>query len=146
MRTLVLCIGWGCLACTSQLAPVDPRTTLSSHGSNVLPDCQWPSDADLSMAASPLTCEADRAILNCGTSQGGGGYCLSGDGLQCREVPFDGPCQSGCGANEYGVVCGQIVGDTKLKGGQLPWPAMGCRLENLPTPGGTVQYCCPCGT
>jgi hypothetical protein len=84
----------------------------------------------------PGACAAGRALLSCESPMGGGCTCVTDDVCGGCDIV---PCVNKCKAGEYAVACGgppnpNITYDD---------PPAGCRAD-LPTPAGSVFYCCPC--
>lgn len=83
-----------------------------------------------------FSCEGARYLLNC-RMRGGGQTCLSDDPTQCPDSTGL-ACEQLCKPQEHAAACGGI-------GPNAPSAEAPARCHDaMPTPGGTVFYCCDC--
>jgi hypothetical protein len=118
------CSGTGALGTSSQkqLGATDGET------------CKYPAGVDVNSSPSGSGCFAGPAGQSCEVSNGA---TVNADGAVSGGTES---CKPLCGASQYELTCmspvGQIAPD--------PDSALNCQIIPLPTPSGTLFYCCPC--
>jgi hypothetical protein len=130
--TVVLAVIASCGGTTSLNALAGERDRREPNGS-----CRWPARLDRTDAAFGQ-CRAALKLLSCTSEGGSGSICVSNEDWCPFTPPPSFECSSECVAGEYAAQCGAV-------GTSADPPSPACRSV-IPTPGGVVFYCCPCGS